>query len=158
MNRFFRRLPLSGKLMLIGFIPLAFLIYLAIQLYNERTQKVNLLSNYIDRMHHTGDITKLIDNLQTERKYSFEYALKKTLHNELLNQRPRTDSIIKRLSYYNEPLSDFASYTFLNQLDTVRTVIDKGYSQPTYVMDSYTNMIFRLNTLNALPAGSDIYL
>jgi signal transduction histidine kinase len=158
MNRFFRRLPLPVKLMLIGFIPLAFLIFLSAQLYNERTQKVNLLGNYIDRMDQTGDITKLIDNLQTERKYSFDYALKKTLQTELLKQRPQTDSAVKRLSHYNEPLSDFASYTFLNQLDTVRIVIDNGYSQPTYVMDSYTNMIFRLNTLNTLPAGSDIYL
>jgi signal transduction histidine kinase len=158
MNHFFRQLPLPVKLMLIGFIPLAFLIYLSTQLYNERAQKVNLFGNYIDRMHQSRDITRLIDNLQTERKYSFEYTLKKTSQDELFKQRPQTDSIIKRLSDYNQTLSDFASYTFLDQLDTVRALIDRGYSQPTYVMDSYTNMVFRLNTLNTLPTGSYIYL
>ena len=158
MNLFFRRIPLPAKLMLVGFIPLAFLVYLSAQLYAERAQKVNLLKSYIVRMHQSADITKLIDNIQTERAYSYEYTLKKDMLNEMMQQRPKTDSIIKRLSDYTETLSDFPSYTFLKDLTAMRTAIDSGKVNLTMVMDYYTNVIFRFNTLNTLPAGSYIYL
>jgi signal transduction histidine kinase len=158
MNLFFKRLPLPLKLILIGLVPLTFLIYLSVRFYDEKSQKVELLGSYIKRMHASSDITRLIDNLQKERKFSFEYALKKQKYDRLLRYRPSTDSIIKRLSGQNEILGDLKSYTFLDKLTSVRTSIDSGEMQPGVVMDYYTNMIFRLNTLNALPTGSDIYL
>ena len=71
----FKRFPLTVKLILIGIIPLIFFIYLAIQLYNERSQKVRLLANYIDRMHFSADLSMLITHFQQERKYSFDFAL-----------------------------------------------------------------------------------
>lgn len=144
--------------MLIGFIPLAILFYLSVQLYTEKDQKVNLLSSYIDGMHQSRDITMMIDNLQKERKYSCEYALKKDLQTEMLKQRPKTDSIIQRLSAYKRTLGDFKSYTFLENLKNVRTAIDSGHMAFNIVMDYYTNMIFRFNTLNTLPTESNIYL
>ena len=158
MNHYFRKLPLPAKLTLIGLIPLIFLGYLSFRLYKENSQKLNLLGTYIERMHQSADITKLIDNLQSERRYSFDYTLKKDSLNELLQQRPKTDSIIKRLSNYEASLSDFASYTFLKDLAAMRAAIDSGQTNITMVMDYYTNALFRFNTLNALPTASNIYL
>lgn len=144
--------------MLIGFIPLAILFYLSVQLYKEKTQKVNLLNSYIEGMHQSRDITMMIDNLQLERKYSFEYALKKDKQSEMLQQRPKTDSNILRLSDYKRTLGDFKEYTFLKDLGNVRTAIDSGRMAFNLVMDYYTTMIFRFNTLNTLPTESNIYL
>ncbi|MES1215916.1 MAG: ATP-binding protein [Bacteroidota bacterium] len=158
MNHFFRKLSLPAKLMLIGLVPFVFLTYLSFRLYLEKNQKVKLLGSYIERMDQSGDITQLIDNLQTERAYSFEYTLKKDMHDEILKQRPKTDSIIKRLYEYTETLADFPSYTFLKDLTNVRTAIDSGKIDLTGVMDYYTNVLFRFNALNSLPTGSSIYL
>ena len=49
MNRFFRNLPFAVKLILIGFIPLVFLVYLTIQVYREKNEKLNILNHYIER-------------------------------------------------------------------------------------------------------------
>src|SRR5688500_2591359 len=94
----FKRFPLPVKLILIGIVPLIFFIYLAIQLYNERTQKVKLLANYIDRMHFSADLSMLITHFQQERKYSFDFALNKTMREQLVQQRPLTDSALKKMS------------------------------------------------------------
>ena len=154
----FKRFPLPVKLILIGIVPLIFFIYLAIQLYNERTQKVRLLGDYIDLMHRSADISVLINNLQQERKYSFDYSLNESMQDELLQQRPLTDSSLNSMEGQDEPLSDFKSYTFLDQLSTIRTRIDSGNLQSGAVMDYYSSTIFRLNTLNPLPTGSYIYM
>jgi len=158
MKKLFNQLPLPAKLMLIGIVPMAFFMYLSAQLYNERSQKVNLFGSYLDRMHRSADLSMLINNLQTERKYSFDYSLNKTMQQELVKQRPLTDSSINRMSHYDETLKDFASYTFLDQLSQVRTGIDSSHMAPGIVMDYYSSTIYRINTLNTLPTGSFVYL
>ena len=97
MNRFFRKLPLSVKLILMGMVPFLVLIYLSFQLYNEKVQKVQLLQSYKDRIHHSASIYSLISNLQNERKYSLDNALKKDRPGELSSQRLLTDSAVKQL-------------------------------------------------------------
>jgi signal transduction histidine kinase len=144
--------------MLIGFVPFIFLVYLSFRLHSENTKKVELLGSYIERIHESVDIAKLIDNLQIERRYSFQHALTKGMAGELQTQRPKTDSIIQKLSAYKSSLADFRSYTFLNNLSAMRTAIDSGHVTITMVMDYYTNVLYRFNTLDDLPTGSDIFL
>ncbi len=158
MTNLFKRLSLPVKLMLIGIVPLVFFVYLAIQLYNEKSQKVRLLDSYIDKMHWSSDMSMLINNLQLERKYSFDFSLNKTMREQLLRQRPATDSFLQKMAHYDESLRDFSSYTFLNDLPRVRSAIDSGFMKPGNVMDYYSSTIYRLNTLNAIPSGSNIYL
>src|ERR1051325_5475651 len=97
MNPFFRKLPLPGKLMLIGIVPAIFLIFLSFQLYQEKNQKVHLISDYIKRLTQSANITTLMNELQTERRYSFHYALNKQEHNKIVAQRLVTDSVIHEL-------------------------------------------------------------
>ncbi len=159
MNHFFRRLPLSIKLLLISLIPLLFLLYLFIQLYIEKTQKVNLLQTYLLRIDQSADMAHLIDALREENRYSYEYALQKNHKAEMLAHRPVTDSIIKKLQYNFDPaLKDFTQYTFLNDLATVRANLDSNRIDANGVMHYFTNTIFRLNTLNQVSAGSSVYL
>jgi PAS domain S-box-containing protein len=156
MSRVFSRLPLPVKLMLIGLIPLALLIYTTLQIYSDKKEKINLLSSYIDRIHQSADINTLVDYLEKERKYSFDYAMRKDKRDELMLQRPRTDSAIHRLE--ESTLSGFTSYTFLENLQNIRDMVDKGYLPPEQVMHYYTTALFRINTLNVVSPGVEIYL
>src|SRR5258705_2802970 len=156
MNRALRRLPLPVKLSLIGFIPLALLVYTSLQIYADKNRKVKLLSSYIDRIRQSGNINTLIDYLEKERKFSFDYAMRKQRQDELIMQRPRTDSAIQALE--EGSLSGFRSYTFLENIGKVRNYIDSGYVPPEQVMHYYTTAIFRINTLNTVSHGSEIYL
>ena len=146
--------------MLIGIIPIVFLIYLSAQLYVEKGQRVTLIGNYIDHIHESGNIANLINELETERKYSYEYGLKKKYYSKVLLQRPRTDSIILLLKKSTDPaLTDFSEYTFLNDLESVRKALDTAANySPNSIMEYYTKTIFRLNTLNTVPSASNIYL
>jgi len=146
--------------MLIGIIPIVFLIYLSAQLYVEKGQRVTLISNYIDHIHESGNIANLINELENERKYSYEYGLKKKYYSKVLLQRPRTDSVILLLKKSTDPaLTDFSEYTFLNDLESVRKALDTAanYSANS-IMEYYTKTIFRLNTLNTVPSASNVYL
>ncbi|MDQ2864573.1 MAG: nitrate- and nitrite sensing domain-containing protein, partial [Bacteroidota bacterium] len=146
--------------MLIGIIPIVFLIYLSGELYVEKNQRVKLIGNYIDHIHESGNIATLINELESERKYSYEYALKRDDYNSVVLQRPRTDSIVQLLKKSRDPaIANFTQYTFLNDLSLTRKAIDTASDYPpNSVMEYYTKTIFRLNTLNSVPSESNIYL
>lgn len=159
MNYFFRRLPLSIKLLLISLVPLLFLIYLFLELYIEKTQKVTLLQSYLTRIDQSADMAKLIDALRQENRYSYSYALQKAQKPQMLSQRPLTDSLISRIQQYQDPaLKEFTQYTFLGDLATIRNNLDSSRMDANGVMHYFTNAIFRLNTLNQVSAGANIYL
>ena len=160
MNSYFRKLPLSIKLMLTGILPVLFLIYLSGQLYNEKKQKVKLIADYIEHIHEAGNIAALIDELETERRLSYEYALKKDGYGKVLIQRPRTDAVIERLKKSKDlAIVDYTKYTFLNNLSAIRAALDTSVNYPANsIMQYYTNAIFRLNTLNSTTSASNTYL
>ena len=155
MDQLFKRIPFPAKLVLIGLIPLIFLVYLTFQLYYEKAEKLQLIQTYIQHINESADITYLIDNLQEERKYSFDYAMTNGSLSNLSKQRPVTDSLIKALEKLQDPaLKGFKRYTGLYQLSDVRNKVDSNQISPATVMHFYSNMIFRLNTLNTIPVSS----
>ena len=160
MNSFFRKLPLSIKLMLIGLIPVLFLIYLSGQLYNDKMQRVKLIADYIEHIHESQNVAKLMSELENERKYSFQYTLKKVNYSNIVLQRSRTDSVITTLNQSKDlAISDFAQYTFLNKLSAVRNSIDSSGNYPSdAVMKYYTSVISRLNTINSVASASAAFL
>ncbi len=159
MNRFFRKLPLQAKLMLIGVVPLLFLIFLAIQLYIQKNQKLATLEKYIQKFDESATITRLIDNLQTERRFSYEYVLNRNWGPEMLRQRKQTDSLINDLSGRRDStLKGFESYSFLDNLQQTRNSIDSGLVESNSVMHYFSATIFRLNTLNGVSSGNNAYL
>jgi signal transduction histidine kinase len=160
LNSFFRKLPLPVKLILTGIIPIAFIIYLSVQLFIEKSQEVKLIGDYIERIHESGNISKLMDAMQAERRYSFEYALTKEKYDSITVKRRYTDSALLVLEKSKDlALANFREYTFLKNLPAVRRALDtsKNYSANA-VMQFYTNAIFRLNTLNTTAPSSSTYL
>ncbi len=155
----FKRLPFAIKLILVALIPLLFAIYLTFQFYQEKSQRLQLIKSYKDRIQLSADLSGLIDNLQEERKFSFDYAVSNAPLQQLLTQRPKTDYYIKRLKESNDlSISHFPDYTNLNKLGEIRSRIDTSKISPDVVMHYYSNMIFRLNTLNAIPISQNSYL
>jgi signal transduction histidine kinase len=155
MNRIFKKLPLAGKLILIGLVPLLFVIYLTYQVYNEKSLKLQVLKNYVAAIHQSADLSFLINALQTERKVSFDFALKKAEHNVLRTTRHATDSLLKKIeSSNNKNVHGFKEYTNLNRLSETRSQIDSGKADANAVMHYFSNSIFRLNTLTSIPRSA----
>lgn len=152
MNGFIRRLPLQIKLLLIAVVPVLFIAFLTFQLYKEKTKNLSLVKSYLTRLEQSATISRLIAQLQTERRLSFDYALHQADHQALQAQRPVTDSVLNVLKQeHDESLNHFSSYTFLENLDSIRGLIDSNRYSTTQVMYTFSNAIFRLNTINRPP-------
>ncbi|HJW18254.1 MAG TPA: response regulator [Flavisolibacter sp.] len=159
MNSFFKRLPLYAKLMLVGLLPLALLIYFTLQIYNEKTDKLSILKNYLNRVEQVSNINNLISELQSERRYSFGYALTQQWRSELVVQRPKTDAALQRLHANNDTqYLKVESYTFLDSLQAVRQEVDSRSLTASGTISFFNNAIFRLNTLNAINSNNLVFL
>ncbi len=160
MNKLFKRLPLSLKLLLLILIPLTLIIYLSVEIYNEKSGKANLLHGYLERINQSAAISDLITNLQSERRVCYIFSLKRdiTLQPEIAVQREATDHAIEHLeSLKDSTLRQFGEYSFLDSLESMRHKIDKGFPADL-IMHYYTTSIFRLNTLNLVSAGNNKFL
>jgi signal transduction histidine kinase len=159
MNKFFRNLPLRAKLVLIGLIPIVFLSYLTVLVYREQTEKLAIFNDYRLFIAESRNINLLIQSMQDERKFSFDYAMTGNMKEELLIQRPRTNLLIRQLRESRDPaLAGFDQYTKLAKLDSIRSRVDAGTVDQGGVMHFYSNAIFRLNTLNTIPPANMPYL
>ncbi len=147
---FFRKLPLTIKLLLIGVVPILFLIYFSVLIYREKSQTVELINENIERVDQSANIAELISELGRERSFSYLYAIKKTDKDKIMLHRFRTDSIIAILKKSPDlGLYKFDEYTFLNKLNETRSTIDSSSLKPDAIVQFYTDAIVRLNTLNS---------
>lgn len=152
MNGFVKRLPLQTKLLLIALVPIIFIAFLTVRLYNEKTKNLQLVESYLSRIEQSAAITRLIDELRTEKKLSFDFALQQTDLQTINAQRPSTDSALKHLSALQDgSLDSFTEYTFLASLDSIRILIDSNRYNTSQVVNFFASCIFRLNTLNRPP-------
>jgi signal transduction histidine kinase len=159
MNHFFRRLPLLAKLMLIGLVPFFFLVYLTVQVYNDKTDKLKLFDSYKIYMAESANIIGLMDALQDEWKFSFDYAMTRNMRQQVVLQRPHTDSLLQQLIQSKDPaIAGINSYTKLGGLQEMRSRIDRLEARPDAVIHFYSNTLFRLNTLNTIPPANTTYL
>jgi PAS domain S-box-containing protein len=152
MSQFFRKLPLQAKLLCIAIIPLLFIIYLSVDLYAEKSRNVLQTQLYLNRIHQSATISRLIDQMHKEGRYSFDFALTKAGRKEMIGQRPITDSLLGQLDQFNDPaLKNYRSYTFLEKIDSVRKFIDSGHYDANQVMHFFSSSVFRLNTIQNFP-------
>lgn len=150
----FRKLTLTAKLLLIGLIPVLFLIYFAIIICNEKSEKVELIGTYIDHVDQSATISDLIAELARERRYSYFYKIYDTGYNTIIYHRKTVDSILQKLTENKDrSLKDFRKYTFLQDLPMIRKEIDSSKLNTNAITDYYTDAIFRLNMMSpALPS------
>ncbi|MEI6946837.1 response regulator [Paraflavisolibacter sp. H34] len=159
MNRLFRYIPLPVKLILIGFFPLLFLVFLSFQVYKEERAKIKILDGYLHSIRQCGYITRLVDELQKERRYSYGFLVKRQWRAELNLQRTATDAAWSTLATHTgTALRGMEKYTLLYRIDSLRLHIDEASLPPNEVMNYYTNVMLRLASLNNLSAGNIGYL
>ena len=159
MLKILSRLPLSIKLLLICLIPISLSIYFSVLIYHQKSERIMLVETAIDRIHESANVQELILALAYERRYSFNYLQKKERLKKLNDQRKVTDSIIGILKLSNPRLKNFTDYTFLNQLDSVRSGIvnDSNFSVRSAI-SYYTAAITRINMMDEpFPLG-DLFL
>jgi PAS domain S-box-containing protein len=146
----FKKLPLPAKLILIGLVPSLFLIYLSVQFYLFEKQKYNLSRENIEVVDRSTMVSRLIDQLQEERRFAYEYALKKDAYTQLLAQQHATDTVIAHLE--GDPdLQGFEHYTMLDSLASIRERSDAHKMSAGEVMNYYTTAIFRISMLEVTP-------
>lgn len=148
-----------AKLLLIAVVPILFIVFLTSQLYVEKNRNLEQIKSYLDRIDQSATISRLISQLQKERRYSFDYALKAEYGDEMYESRVLTDSLLKELEKKQlTTLKDFHRYTFISPIDSVRQKIDRKIIHSSQVMHNYTTAIFRLSTLNFPPVSSNEFL
>lgn len=146
----FRRLPLSAKLILIGLIPSIFLVCLSVEFYTFEKQKYKLSIENIKVVDRSSIVNRLIDRLQEERRFAFEYALKKDGYAQMLEQQRLTDTVIGNIE--NDPdLKGFEKYTMLDSLQSIRKQSSAHKLSTGQVMNFYTTAIFRISMLEVTP-------
>lgn len=156
MLKIIKRLPLSVKLLLICLIPISLSIYFSVLIYQEKSERINILESSIDIIHVSSNIQDLIVALSWERRYSFNYLQNKERLEKLKEQKTKTDSIIAFIKSSTPRLSNFPEYTFLNQLENIRNSVlnDSNFSVRSAI-SYYTNTINRINMMDApMPLGN----
>ena len=148
MTRFFRRLPISVKLLLTGLVPLICIIYLTENFYHEKQIKVGILKGYIEHIHQLRNISALVESMQEESKHSYDVVVRDSDSTNLAKQRKKTDSIAQR---FFKTSTEFAhtslAYSNLLKLNDTRKLIDNKKATANSVISYYSNTVFWLNTL-----------
>ena len=143
MIAFFKRIPLGIKLLLISVVPLLFIVFLTIRLQHERQKQVNVFIAFIERIKRNGNIILLIEDLQHERKLSFDHVMNKVGEERLSHQRHKTDSVLSILQKSKDPqIMELNKYTKLGELDSIRIRINNNNISSDAVTNYYSSLIF----------------
>ncbi len=144
---------------MIGLIPIFFLMYLTVEFYKEKSEKLLIFDSYRKFIAQSNNINGLIEAMQDERKYSFDYSILKTGRQQLILQRLKTDSLRQLIVSSDDPsLTDIEKFIQLDKLQEVRNKIDSIAATPHYIMDHYTLWAVKLNLLNTIPPAQTPYL
>jgi signal transduction histidine kinase len=156
---FFRNLSLTSKFLIIAIVPIGFIIFLSVKIYNYESDKLTLVDKYLASIKQAQRVFNVMDCLQDERRLSFLFSLEKENFPQLTRQRDITDSCIKDLQKVDSIyLADFTSYTYLDNISKVRLQVDSGRMNPEQVMNYYTNVIYRLDDFNDIPSEKISFL
>lgn len=137
--------------MLLGMLPLAFLLYFAAQIHVERSEKITLLDSLQLELTKSSNIMTLMDKLQIERRGSLTWLITKQGEGELVAQRRATDEALTELqNMRSSSLQSFMGYTMLDSLAHNRNLIDLGTADLNSMMNYYANVLYRLTNLGSI--------
>jgi len=147
----FKQLSLPSKLTIVGLIPTVFLLMISFKYYQAEKQKLELLQNNIRVIERAAAVNELIEQLDIERRYGYEFALKKDEYGAFKGQWHHTDGAISHLETVDPELKNITTYTLLDGLDKLRQNNSTGKMAPDAIMGYYTTTIFRISYLDASP-------
>ncbi|HYG14641.1 MAG TPA: response regulator [Bacteroidia bacterium] len=159
MNQVLKYIPFPVKLILIALVPLLFVVYMTAQIQAEKQQKLEIVEKFNYDINLAATINALKDNLQQERRITFSYSLNKKNENRMIIERSETDRAIARLEEEGGArIEGFKSYMLLDELPKIRAIVDTDSADPGEIIDYYTNLILRLNTLAPMFVNNLPYL
>ena len=155
MNNLLKRLPLPAKLMIIGLIPLGFLMFFAAQIQREKAERMDLIKRFEDRILQSAAIFNLSNALQVERRSTFSNSIAVSKGEEMYLHRSITDSALNNLHQFSISEQDsFERYSTLERLSEVRLRVDQKNIDPREVLNYYSSAMLRLNSIASFRIGN----
>lgn len=159
MNRLLSHLPVQIKLILIGLIPLAFLIYLAIQVIKENNSRIDIVTNVVKDIDKGALVMELSSALHQERRVTYGYLYNNFSLSELAAVKFHTNEALSKLEKVLD--SDFTNYTrftLLDELSRYRNDVLNSNINVNQVLDYYTNVLFKIHASNSMSVSNIPYL
>ena len=150
MKNFFNNLSLTKKLLVVGLIPLSFLVYFATLVAIEKNERIEVVENLISEVNTSVAIMNVAHQFHLERRLSLDYTLRKGTETRLAVQRAQTDRQIAALANVKLPisLSELKKATLLNNLSTKRRQILNRELGPEEIITFYTGVLSRLQSFS----------
>ncbi len=147
------------KLGVIGLIPILFIIFLALSVQSEKQERLNTLEQFRLQIQQSANVNNFISELQSERRYAFAYAVSQHGESNMLLQQVRTDEALEKIQPTpGSRLEGFQQFTSIEDLAGFRQrIIEKKVTEEE-VMEFYSNIIFRLNSVAPVFTGAVTYL
>jgi len=159
MNKLFNRLTFPVKLMLLGLIPLLFLIYFAVEIIYEKQARVKIARDVINNIDKSILVNKLASELHLERRTSFSYIFEKKTSADLIAQRNKTDAALAAVEENDDQSFDaYLQYSMLNQLNSQRNLILKNELSPDQALNYFSNVLERVNSFYNISVENIPYL
>jgi len=159
MKKITQRIPFPIKLIIVGLLPLLFVLFLAVTVHRQQSDKITLLSGTMKRVDRSAAISQLVDALQLERRESFIHSITRRNEAMMVAERAKTDAALEKLrTVEGDQYRTLLQYSFLGKIDEQRSLMTRGSVLPMQVMSYYTNLIFRLNTISNLTISNIPYL
>ncbi len=148
--------------MLIGLIPLIFLIYFAVQIINEKNDRVQVVNNVIKDINSSLAVMEVASQLHLERRLAFSYAYDKTVPAQLTTQFSNTDNALLEIdNLLPETTGNYRKYSLLDILKPLRKQIISKQVSPNEILNYYSNILSRIpsvsnNSVENIPYLSSI--
>jgi len=148
MKKFLKKIPLPVKLICIGLIPIIVLVYFSIIILEEKNSRIEIISNYQERLELSSALIDVSNALQAERRVSFSNSILVSSKDELITLRNRSNEKIEILrGYIDDSTDNYILFSGLNDLNNFRDKIDSSLLKPSEIMHFYSNAMLRLNSL-----------
>lgn len=152
MKKILNQIPFNGKLVLSTGIPLIVLIIAFLFIRSERRIQNETTNNFINRLQTTIASNKLTNSIYLERRFSISKLLERDATQNLKVYRDNVDEAIRELKAVipTETSQQERTYSFSDDLETWRTLIDNAQISATEVLDNYQLIIDQLQSNNTL--------
>ncbi|MDF3078988.1 MAG: histidine kinase [Sphingobacteriaceae bacterium] len=155
MNKFFKTLTFPVKLVLIGLIPLLFLLYFAGQILYERNQRIKTVNEVIGKINISMSTMELAQAMHLERRLSFSYLIGKSTLPELVAQFSKTDDSLRELEKTSgSGYDDYLKYSLLDQVKAFRKKIIVKAVSADAALNFYSTALFRIHAGSSVSVGS----
>lgn len=159
MKQLINKIPFQIKLILIGLVPLAFLVYFSIQLISERNNRIEVAGKVVKDIERNMVVMNLSSRLHLERRFGYAYLINNNSDAQFVTAMNATnDEISKLQSLLDTGWVPFTQFTMLSELNQFRKQVQARKIDPNRVLLFYSSMQERIQYLNDVNVQNIPYL